>query len=496
MGHDAAQRRPVLDIYARLSKTINGETIQVEDQVEMCVEKLEERGADVGEVHKDNSLSAWNPKVVRKQWETLMRRLESGACDGVIVYDLSRFSRKVIEGERLVELAAKGLRVWAWSGEYDLTTADGRRHFREAMVAAAGESDKISERVRRGKLRKARRGKPAGGTRGYASPGWLPTPPGWEPGDPRESVSAEQLAAERKIVRECYEHLLAGGELGRLVVDLNARGVGTATGGRWYRASLSLTLRRAALAGLREHNGEVVGVLPGVEPVVSREDWERLRGVFDGRKVGRPSGRVHWASGLLACGRCGQPLGGTARPHYTPYEDGAVRREYRCRNDPDHDGCGNNYIDARRAEEIVAEAVKARLGDPRRAERVAAKLQQNQAVRAKMTAEISVLEQSADELATKVATWGVDRVDKSMAPILRRLAELQAQLPELDAVEDEQSAAQDAARSWDEAAERGDMATMRAMIRRAFPRLTVIPGERDDASRFDWDGKTLPTRAR
>src|SRR6266545_427665 len=124
MGNDAAGRKPVLDVYARLSKAVNGETIQVEDQVEMCIEKLEQRGADVGEVHKDNSLSAWNPKVVRKQWETLMGRSESGACDGVIVYDLSRFSRKVIEGERLLELAARGLRVWAWSGEYDLTTAD------------------------------------------------------------------------------------------------------------------------------------------------------------------------------------------------------------------------------------------------------------------------------------------------------------------------------------------------------------------------------------
>jgi len=111
--------------------------------VEVCLEELAERGADAGEVFKDNSLSAWKPNVVRKDWEALMARLESGACDGVIVYDLTRFSRKICEGERLVELAAKGIRVWSLSGEYDLTTADGRRHFREAMVAAAGESDKI-----------------------------------------------------------------------------------------------------------------------------------------------------------------------------------------------------------------------------------------------------------------------------------------------------------------------------------------------------------------
>jgi DNA invertase Pin-like site-specific DNA recombinase len=149
---------PVVDVYARLSKAPDGETVKVDDQVEQCTEKILDRGGQVGEVFKDNSLSAWNPKVVRPQWDALMARLEARLSDGVMVYGLTRFSRKILEGERLVELASNGVRVWALAGEYDLTTADGRRHFREAMVAAAGESDKISERVKRGKLRRARKG--------------------------------------------------------------------------------------------------------------------------------------------------------------------------------------------------------------------------------------------------------------------------------------------------------------------------------------------------
>jgi site-specific DNA recombinase len=129
-----------------------------------------------------------------------MARLESGASDGVMVYDLTRFSRKILEGGRLVDLAGRGVRVWALAGEYDLTTADGRRHFREAMVAAAGESDKISERVKRGKLRRARRGPRHGGGRGYAHPGIAPAPPGWEPGDPREPVPR---SGSRRRPRSC-----------------------------------------------------------------------------------------------------------------------------------------------------------------------------------------------------------------------------------------------------------------------------------------------------
>ena len=82
--------------------------------------------------------------------------------------------------------------MWAQAGEYDLTTADGRRHFREAMVAAAGESDKISERVKRGKLRRARKGRQRGGARRFGVPGMLPTRPGWNPVTTRAPCSGRE----------------------------------------------------------------------------------------------------------------------------------------------------------------------------------------------------------------------------------------------------------------------------------------------------------------
>ncbi|HSV66140.1 MAG TPA: recombinase family protein, partial [Mycobacteriales bacterium] len=158
--------RPV-DIYARLSRAVDGDWINVDEQEEMGREALARRGVPVGEVFKDNSKSAWNPKVVRPDWDRLMRRLESGVSGGVWVLDLTRWTRKVLEGERLLELASRGVRVWSHSGEYDLTTADGRKAFRDAVVTAAAESDKISERSARGKRRRARRGRLNGGVRGY-----------------------------------------------------------------------------------------------------------------------------------------------------------------------------------------------------------------------------------------------------------------------------------------------------------------------------------------
>ena len=483
----------VIDVYARLSYAPDGSTVKVDDQVEMGIEAVERRDAAVGQVFKDNSLSAWKPGVVRPQWETLMKRLESGASHGVWVYDLTRFSRKVIEGERLVELAGSGIRVWAMAGEYDLTTADGRRAFRESMVAAAAESDKISERVRRGKLRRARKGRHHGGPRAWGMPGYLPPEPGWERGDPRTPVSAEQLEFERSIVRECYRRLLSGGEgLSTVVRDLTARGVQGLEGGAFSRGSLTRMLRRPAVAGLVEHQGEVMGELAGVEPIVSREEWQRLCALLDGRKLGRPNGWQHLLSGVLRCGVCSQPMSGNPRPHLPAYPDGTPRHEYRCVRNADRQGCGTNHIDALPVEQAVDEAMRARLGDPRRAAKMASHLAKVDTRRGEIEAETARLEQACDELAGKTAAWGLARVEKAMAPLLARISTLRGELSGLAAPAQAEAAADQAVAAWADAWQRRDYPALRSMVRRVFPNLTITPQARFNhhgPDRIAWNPK-------
>jgi hypothetical protein len=58
----------------------------------------------VRELFRVNFLSAWNLTTVRPDWNVMMGPLGSGASNGVWVYDVTRFSRRVPESERLVEL--------------------------------------------------------------------------------------------------------------------------------------------------------------------------------------------------------------------------------------------------------------------------------------------------------------------------------------------------------------------------------------------------------
>ena len=145
----------------------------------------------------------------------------------------------------------------------------------------------------------------------------------------------------------------------------------------------------------------------------------------------------------------------------------------------------------------MAEAVKRRLGDPRRADRLAARLAVVRDERARIETEITALEAAADNLAAKTVTWGVDRVDKAMEPILKKLEKLRAERDALEVPDDPHAAMRDAAREWDEAEAAGDIAALRAMVRRAFPNLALIParshGDRSP-ERFLWDGPRPPKR--
>jgi hypothetical protein len=133
-----------------------------------------------------------------------------------------------------------------------------------------------------------------------------------EPGDFRPAESAERVEAEREIVRDAYRRLLAGTTtLVRLAGELNDRGRDgeraalPVSGGFWTYFTLARSLTRPTMAGKLVHNGQDMGALANVDPVVSEEEWERLCALMASRKTGRPPAPQHPLTGLLMC-ECGR----------------------------------------------------------------------------------------------------------------------------------------------------------------------------------------------
>jgi len=478
-----------LDIYCRISVDYDGTLRSVESQEEDCREAIDDNPAwVVGKVFRDHAKSAWNPKVHRPEFEEMMTRLEEGHIDGLIVYDLSRFTRKPAEGERLLALAKRGVVVASITTTYNLLTADGRKAFRDKMTANAHESDLISERSTRGKKKKARRGKSNASWRGFARPGWMPVDEDWETGDLRTPVPAEQLDREVAAVRDAADRLLAGETLAQLAREWNNAELWTVTGNKWDGALIRQMLEAPSLAGLAEYKGEVLGELPG-DPVLDRDTWERLTLHFTSRKRGRPA-ITYLLSGVIRCGKCGSPMYGRPLVARPPYANGDTRRQYWCQVREKQGGCGKLCIDWLLADGIVAKAVIRKLGDPRHADRVARETAQVTEVRSRLQVEVTRLEGDAEALATKVATWGMARVDKAMEPIDARLADLRRQLAGLEVPESPGASAKGAQEDWMGAT----LTQRRAMVRRAFPDgITILPansrgvGSRTDEARVHFE---------
>jgi site-specific DNA recombinase len=471
----------VIDIYARVSRLGDDRQRSTEGQASDCETRLLELGHQVGATFVDPGKSAWNPRVKRNEWHKLMARLESGESDGVIVFDLARFSRRPIEGERLIEMAERGLLVLDSEGEYDLISASGRKAFRDQLSAGAYESDRLSTRTRRGKRLAAVKGDSA--KTSWRAFGFEPDGVTWREG-------------EADALRDAVSRVLAGENQDHIVKDWNGRGITTSTGREWTRESFKQLLLRPRNHGEIIYKGTTVSRLPG-EPLIDDETWERLIALFASRKRGRPISDTYLLSGLIFCGLCGNALQGHPRKHLKPYDDGEYKRRYWCfrRKGSAREGCGKIAIDWRAANGLARELVAHRLADPRHAARIEAAAQKVAEQRHKIELEIERTESLAEQLAERLGRGEIDlrRFDAAVGPLDARLAKLRAELATLGQPAPATTADEHAAsvadwyRRWDAAT----VAEQRLLFQRAFRGYRVLVDPADPASAPNFDPRRV-----
>ncbi len=246
-------------IYCRLSQDRTGESLGIDRQEQLCRTIADARGWQVADVYIDRDTSAFK-EVDRPAFTRMLRAVRDGQADAIIAVDQDRLSRRLSVLARLLdELGRQNIPIVLASGEMDTTTADGRLRAQMLGAIAEHESAKKSERLRRQRAQAAERGEPHPGRRAY---GWTP--------DKRTLVPDEAA-----ILLELTTRYLAGESLRQLAIDLNARGIATAGGLPWGVTSLRSILSSPRLAGLRVHQGEIVGEA-NWPAIIDRATHERL----------------------------------------------------------------------------------------------------------------------------------------------------------------------------------------------------------------------------
>lgn len=480
-------RQPVLDSYARLSRNRSGKLEKVETQHADNGEVIERLGGVLGEEIDDPKLSAWNPKVHRPGWDTLLKRLASGASDGFVVWNTDRGWRQCGDLEdafRLIE-DRDNVILGSSHGSYDLSDYQDRYQLRQEVAHNQRSSDEASHRIKRRFKTLRGKGIPHQQGRCFGFPGLDRTVPAATPKTMRKPVSAVLVERERAALREGTAAVLAGIPLGQISDDWNGRDLATTTGKKWTPQLVKTTLLRPRNAGLVEHDGDIVGRMEG-EPIVDPREFERLRALFAGRKSGRQPGEQYLASGIAVCGACKtKTLSG--KPHNGYYRDGEKRRQYTCAKHAR--GCGKVSADARAVDRELRALVISVLSDKKHAAAIKTARAHISDRLADIQAEIAECEQRQEAISEK---FGLRKMtekafDKANEPLMADLERLYA---ERDALTGGAPEGPTEAMSRDEVEakwEAANIAEKRAMLRDALGRDTLMidPAVRNGKRTFD-----------
>jgi len=106
------------------------------------------------------------------------------------------------------------------------------------------------------------------------------------------------------LVKQAYNAILAGSSLSDVCRLWNEAGAVTIKGNPWNPSQVSVFLRKPRNAGLRAHNGEIIGK-GAWPPLVDESTWRATLAALaarPGRPLGRRSVRRHPLTGILGCG--------------------------------------------------------------------------------------------------------------------------------------------------------------------------------------------------
>lgn len=323
--------------YARLSRYVADQT-STERQLRDEKKFADLYGLPAGHQYVDIDLSAYK-RVHRPAYEQMLSDIQAGLISHVLIWKIDRVARNLTEFMRFQNLCDQhSVTVRSVNDPYDTSTPIGRAIVQILAVFAELESATISMRVRSAKDLAASKGTFAGG--GHRAFGLTAD---------RTALVEDEAAA----IRAAAERILAGEAANTIVKEWQAAGVVTPTGKLWRNGTFSNLMTSPHIAGLRTHQGEVIGEASW-PAIVDRTTWEALRGLYGSRTRAVPR-RSYLLSGLLACGRCGGKLG-------AHIANG--KRNYACYGQPNSDGCGRLSITADPVEAYVTTAALGALSAP------------------------------------------------------------------------------------------------------------------------------------
>ncbi|MFT6650119.1 recombinase family protein [Pseudophaeobacter arcticus] len=309
-------------IYARYSSSLQKAT-SIEDQIAMGKRYCAAQGLTLVETFVDRELTGRNAR--RPGLIEMKAALQAGKIDIVIVEALDRLTRRVADALNFYDLAQ-------FSGVALYSLTEGSQDFYKVLLGGFGAqqfSEMISVHTRRGMQGAVTRGRLHTSAYGYRKR------------DVTEGLNREIEQDEAAIVRRIFRETAEGRSARDIAIGLNRDGVAAPRGGTWDGSTIrGNKARHEGILNNRLYIGEASVCKTGrryhpdtgeraffpTEADTVTEIYEELRivpqNIWDAAQseiakrsaVSQNAGNSHKArrskhllTGLVFCGRCGQP---------------------------------------------------------------------------------------------------------------------------------------------------------------------------------------------
>jgi DNA invertase Pin-like site-specific DNA recombinase len=237
----------------------------------------------------------------RPALKRLLRDVEAGLIDVVVVYKIDRLSRALTDFSRLVELfEANGVTFVSVTQSFNTTTSMGRLTLNILLSFAQFEREVIGERIRDKFAASRRKGMWMGGN----------VPLGYRV-ENRKLVIDEEAA---NIVRMIFERFLQIGSATILARTLQAEGIRSRSGTPMDKGYLYKMLGNRVYIGEAVHKG---ASYPGEhQAIVSRDLWDKVRSII-GENPNKRAGQSRRQTPALLKGLIFAPNGYAMSPSHT-----------------------------------------------------------------------------------------------------------------------------------------------------------------------------------
>ena len=339
-------------LYARYSDSKQREE-SIEGQLEWCYEYAKREGHSVIGEYIDRAISAKTDE--RPQFQKMIKDSSKKLFQGIIVYQLDRFSRNRYDNAHYKNILKKnGVSVYS---ARESISDDASGIIVESVLEGMAEyySVELAQKVTRGMKTNAEKCLSNGGT----------TPLGYKIVDHRYVLDEEKAP----VVKEIYTKYANGWSIKDICDSLNERHIKTAQGAQFNKSSLHTMLKNRKYLGIYIYKDiEVAGGMPRI---IDDDLFQKVADKMTVNKKSPARARAkaeYLLTTKLFCGYCKSMLVGHSSNQVST--KGIIYNYYKCKNSGGGKPCKKKMVMKDYIEDIVVNECRALL-TPKNIRRIA-----------------------------------------------------------------------------------------------------------------------------